>query len=266
MITSRHNEKVRLVRELSDSARARKETGLFPAEGIRLVREIPRDQIESVFVQESKEAAAAPDLTVPYELVSDDAFTAMSDTKNPQGVLALVRRNVIKPEELAGRENAVLMILEHLQDPGNLGTIIRCAEGAGITGIICSADTVDVTNPKVVRSTMGSIFRVPVSVAEDSFTDVLSMLHRHDFRLFAAHLAGTCDYDEVSYPSRTGILIGNEANGLTAETAQAADQLVRIPMEGRVESLNAAVAASVFMYEIYRQKRAAARTGNRQSE
>lgn len=146
------------------------------------------------------------------------------------------------------------MILETVQDPGNLGTILRAGEGAGITGVLMDENTADIYNPKVIRSTMGSIYRVPFVTAAQ-LPQALSSLKKQGIRLFAAHLDGKQDYDQADYKGNTGFLIGNESRGLSEETAALADTLIKIPMEGNVESLNAAVAASVLMFESSRQRR-----------
>ena len=145
------------------------------------------------------------------------------------------------------------MLIENLQDPGNLGTMIRTAEGAGVTGILISRESVDLYNPKTIRSTMGSIYRVPVHIT-DSLTGLVPLLHQRGIRTYAAHLRGTKSYTEADYRTGTAFLIGNEGNGLTEELADAADQYIRIPMEGQVESLNAAMAAGILMYEVKRQR------------
>jgi TrmH family RNA methyltransferase len=151
-----------------------------------------------------------------------------------------------------------LVLLENLQDPGNLGTILRTGEGAGITGVIMSGGTVDIYNPKVIRATMGSIFRVPFIYVE-RLTDVFGQLGEKGIRIYAAHLDGKNYYDSFSFAGGTAFLIGNEGNGLERETADRADAYLKIPMEGRVESLNAAVAASLLMYEAHRQRMAGKR-------
>lgn len=147
-----------------------------------------------------------------------------------------------------------LLILEGIQDPGNLGTMIRTAEGAGVTGIIMSKTTVDIFNPKVVRSTMGSLFRVPFYLTDD-LAKTIGTLKKQGITMYAAHLKGKLSYDQPNYCSACGFMIGNEGNGLTPETAALADQYIRIPMEGRVESLNASIAAALLMYETHRQRR-----------
>jgi tRNA G18 (ribose-2'-O)-methylase SpoU len=147
-----------------------------------------------------------------------------------------------------------LLIVESIQDPGNLGTMLRTGEGAGITGIIMNRTTVDLFNPKTIRSTMGSIYRVPYYIADD-LAETIGELKRQKVGIYAAHLKGQMQYDEPSYCKGTAFLIGNEGNGLSDEIAGLADTYVRIPMEGSVESLNAAVSAALLMYETNRQRR-----------
>jgi TrmH family RNA methyltransferase len=144
--------------------------------------------------------------------------------------------------------------LEDIQDPGNLGTIIRAGEGAGVSGIIMTQGTADIFNPKVIRSTMGSIYRVPFFVVE-SLGDVIETLKAKGISVYAAHLDESIDYDKADYTKPTAFLIGNEAKGLKRETADLATGYIKIPMAGQVESLNAAVATTILMYEAQRQRR-----------
>ncbi|MBR2766163.1 MAG: RNA methyltransferase [Blautia sp.] len=202
-------------------------------------------------------AAAREKLSqVSWEIVTDPVFGRMTDTVTPQGILTVVRIPDRLPEEIlrqAGGE-PLYLILEAVQDPGNLGTILRTAEGAGVNGVFLTKGCVDVTSPKVIRSTMGSIYRVPVMIVED-VAEARRLLSPLGVKLAAAHLGGKKAYDEVSYLGGTAFLIGNEARGLSEEAAAAADLLIRIPMAGQVESLNAAVSAAVLMYEAARQRR-----------
>lgn len=258
MITSSANAKVKNVMNLVKKAKARKLSGLFVAEGLRMFREIPRDMIDSLFVSESflkDESHRKLVEGLSFEVVSDEVFNAMSDTQTPQGILALVRQFSYKIEDLQTKGSpAFLMILESIQDPGNLGTIIRAGEGAGVTGIIMDDATADIYNPKVIRSTMGSVCRVPFVYTND-LPGTLKNLKAQGVRLYAAHLEGRNNYEKEDYTVDTGFLIGNEGNGLTEETTALADALVKIPMMGKVESLNAAVAASILMFEAARQRR-----------
>ena len=263
MISSTTNKQIKYVSALVKKAKTRREEDLFVAEGLRMCVEIPKDRIHTLYMSESfakgKEANALKNGVRHVELVSDEVFRAMSDTQSPQGVLALVRQyhyeldEVTKTRAESGKP-ALLMVLEHLQDPGNLGTIVRAGEGAGVTGIIMDSSTADIYNPKVIRSTMGSILRVPFVYVED-LDSALAKLKSKKIRMFAAHLDGKNSYDQEDYKDDSAFLIGNEASGLKEETAQKADIWVRIPMCGRVESLNAAVASSVLMFEAARQRR-----------
>ena len=254
MITSTKNDQVKAVIELKKKARARNEQGLFVVEGVRMAAELPKDQVKSVYVSET--FAKDPANAAFLELVSDQVFAAMSDTQTPQGVLALVRQFSYGMDEILKSDRpAHLMVLENLQDPGNLGTILRAGEGAGITGLIMSRDTVDIYNPKVIRSTMGSVFRVPFFYTDDLEQTVLDLKAR-GIRVFAAHLAGKNNYEQEDYTGNTAFLIGNEGNGLTEKLSSMADTWVKIPMAGKVESLNAAIAASILMFETARQRRA----------
>ena len=160
---------------------------------------------------------------------------------------------MVKSGGLSGASFPLIIILENLQDPGNLGTILRTAEAAGATGILLSRGCADLYNPKVTRSTMGSIFRVPF-VYTDDLKDAIARLKAQGVRVLATHLAGSVELYEESFTTPTAILIGNESRGLTDETAALADQAIRIPMSGSVESLNAAVAAAVCLYEARRQR------------
>lgn len=158
------------------------------------------------------------------------------------------------PQTRAARPQPLIMVLENLQDPGNLGTIVRTGEGAGVTGILLTEGSADIYNPKVTRSTMGSVFRVPFCYTADLAGDV-EKLRARGVRFYAAHLRGTASYDQMDYSGPTGFLIGNESRGLSDSAAALADTYVRIPMCGKVESLNAAVASSILMYEAFRQRR-----------
>lgn len=258
MISSTSNPRIKQVALLMKKAKLRNEQGLYIVEGLRMCREIPEQQIEKVFISESFAGQKAQkELTghFQWELVSDDVFKSMSDTQTPQGILAVVKQTSYRLEDLLNQKRpAHLMILETIQDPGNLGTMIRAGEGAGVTGVIMNSSTADIYNPKVIRSTMGSVCRVPFIYTED-LKGTLRELKEKNIRLYAAHLKGKNNYEEEDYTGNTGFLIGNEANGLSEDTASMADVFIKIPMLGKVESLNAAVASSILMYEAARQRR-----------
>lgn len=256
MITSASNDKVKEIKKLVKSASRRRETGLYIVEGIRMVREIPTGAIRTLYVAESmadKFADICNRTQAEVEIVRDSVFQSMSDTNTPQGILAEVYQTARTEDDLfAGDAEPFLLIIERLQDPGNLGTIIRAAEGAGVTGIILSADTVDIYNPKVIRSTMGSIFRMPIVAAGD-LAAAIEHVKTRGIRVYGAHLNGETFY-EKDFTGGCAFLIGNEGNGLSDEISAKADDLIRIPMCGQVESLNAAISTAVIAYEVLRQR------------
>ena len=185
--------------------------------------------------------------------MADSVFDAMAETVTPQGVLAIVEMPEYSLEQMIEKAGT-LLVLEDLQDPGNLGTMLRTAEAAGVAGVILSKKSVDVYNPKVIRSTMGAVYRVPFLYVED-FKGLLCNLKEQKVRLLAAHLQGTKSFDKADYRGKVGILIGNEANGLSDEVSDLTEEKVIIPMAGNVESLNAAVAGALLMYEAFRNQR-----------
>lgn len=259
MITSTSNGKVKHVVNLLQKSKYRKENNSFVVEGIKMVSEADDKDILDIFVSESysksdkfKNECFKFDKN-KIEVVADNVFKQMSDTKTPQGILAVVKMKETNVTEIIGKENAFVMVCEDVQDPGNLGTIIRTGEGAGITGVILTKNTVDVYNPKTIRSTMGSLYRVPF-VYVDDIEETIANMKVLGIKVYATHLNGNNNYTKENYTDKCAFLIGNEGNGLKDSTAKCADTLVKVPMEGSVESLNAAICAAVVMYEVNRQR------------
>ncbi|MCI8466296.1 MAG: RNA methyltransferase [Lachnospiraceae bacterium] len=255
-IDSVKSSQVKQVTALQKKPKCRKEQRAFVVEGLKMVLEAPAERLLGVYASDSflSQNGAERLEGIPFTEVSDQAFKAMTDTQTPQGVLAVVKAMDWKKEDFQGKEGALLLFLENLQDPGNLGTIFRAGEGAGVTGILMSRETVDAYNPKVVRSTMGSIYRVPFAVC-DNLEETLKVCKEAGVTSYAAHLGGEKNYEEADYSTPSAFLIGNEAAGLSEKFSSFADFFIKIPMAGSVESLNAAVAASVLMYEAARQRR-----------
>ena len=247
MITNRQCKEVQ---ELVKKAKARRETGLFVAEGERIVREIPPTLLQTIYVSETY--AETEKVSENAEVVTDAQFLKIADTKTPQGILAVAKIPTFSPETLR-KKNGLFLLLEGIQDPGNLGTIFRVAEGAGVDAIVLDQKTADPYAPKTVRSTMGSVFRQPHFLTEDA-KDTVRMWKEQGISVFAAHLAGAIRYDTADYRSGTAFLIGNEGNGLSEELTAFSDQRIIIPMGGKLESLNAGVAASLLVYEAARQR------------
>ena len=266
MITSTNNNQIKNIIALNKKARERKAQRLFVVEGIRAVAEVPGSLLDAIYYvegfQDTEDGKKILDELakkvqgVPMEEVALNVFKSMSDTVTPQGILALVKLQEYSLEDVLGTDKpAHIVILESLQDPGNMGTIIRTAEGAGATGIIMNSTTVDLYSPKVVRSTMGSIFRVPHIMVNDLEATVKTLEQIYGVSVYAAHLKGYRNYDEMDFVGPTAFMIGNEGNGLTEQLSELATSYLKIPMEGQLESLNASVAASILMYETHRQRR-----------
>jgi RNA methyltransferase, TrmH family len=260
VISSLSNPQMKNIVLLQKKAKEREEQDLFVIEGLKMFEEardagiLVKSYVSQSFYDEKLLEKPNYFSDLDYEIITDSVLKEISDTKTPQGILATVKRASYSLESLITDPNACLLILEDIRDPGNLGTMIRTAEGAGITGIIFNSSSVDIYNPKVIRSTMGSIYRVPFYQAED-FLGVINEIKKQGIILYAAHLLGRPYDTEGSFQSRCAFLIGNEANGLSKAAGDAADTLIKIPMAGKVESLNAAVAAAILMYEAARQRR-----------
>ncbi|MBE7056494.1 MAG: RNA methyltransferase [Ruminococcaceae bacterium] len=192
--------------------------------------------------------------------VGDKSFAKLSETVTPQGVGAVIKMpqaslsDVVNDAVKAKKEGRFgLIILENMQDPGNMGTVIRTADASGFYGIICSKDTVDVYNSKVLRSTVGSMFRLPIVQSDFTGSEITEYLKSKGFNTVAAHPRGGESLFEADFNTKTAICIGNEAGGLSDEILKTCDTTVTIPMPGGAESLNASVAAALMMYEVRRK-------------
>ena len=235
MISSAQNTQVKNIIKLNQKAKARREQGLFIAEGRKMFLEAPDDWIEKIYVAESMledEEVMKKVRRFSWDAVENGVFRQMCDTQTPQGILTVLRQPSYELEDLLKEEKPLLMVLEDLQDPGNAGTIIRTGEGAGVSGVFLTKTCVDITNPKVIRATMGSVYRIPFFYVED-VVSLKQKLQGRGIRFFAAHLQGKNSYDRESYEDGTAFLIGNEGKGLTDQAADAADCLIRIRCAGR---------------------------------
>jgi TrmH family RNA methyltransferase len=259
IISSTSNSQMKNLTLLQKKPRAREEQGIFVIEGTKMFEEARNAKLlQKAYVSETyyrNQIAEDPNYfdNLDYEIITDSVLKEVSDTKTPQGIMGTVKMAEYSLENLLQAEDACLLVLEDIRDPGNLGTMIRTAEGAGITGVIFNESTVDIYNPKVIRATMGSIYRVPF-YRTNQLIDTLMLIKNYGITIFAAHLLGAAYDTEGCFLKKCAFLIGNEANGLSEETSAMADSLIRIPMAGKVESLNAAVAAAILMYEAARQR------------
>lgn len=255
MITSIENKQLKNIKALLDRSSARKKQGLFVAEGVRMFEETPDELIDRIYVSESFEDKnrtlfESKVKMHPYEVVEDGIFKRLSDTNTPQGVLVTVRMPKYEEDRLlflSQQPTGDYLVLNKIQDPGNLGTMIRTAEAAGVRAVIMDEGCADIFNPKVIRSTMGSIYRVPFLITKD-LLGLMTKMKGQGVSFIAGELNGS-DFFETKRPDGpVGILIGNEGNGLDKEVIEASDIRLRIPMEGEVSSLNAAVSAALFMF------------------
>ncbi|WP_105618262.1 TrmH family RNA methyltransferase [Vallitalea okinawensis] len=258
MITSLQNNYIKQVASLK-SAKGRKKTGLFIVEGIKAIREIDTSwQLDSLIYTENCDGMVKEELQDFHSkskriLVGDKVFEYLTDTVTPQGILAVVHQKEWDVKDTLNNQSPFLILLDQLQDPGNLGTIIRTADAAGADGVILSSNSVDVYNPKIVRATMGSLFHLPV-ISKVDIKKTIETLQQYEIGVYAAHLKGASYPYEVDFKKGTAILIGNEGKGLDNEIADLSNQYIKLPMPGSAESLNAAVAASILTYEVVRQR------------
>lgn len=256
VITSKDNEKIKEIKKLKEK-KYREETNLFVVEGIKIVKEAIEYDADIKKIVISNDAIGYEvdeevlKLIQKYEvmIVSQNVFESISDVKTPQGILAVIKNK--ENTEIDYNED-VIFVLDNIQDPGNLGTIIRTLDSVGIKQLIVSDDTVDYMSPKVLRSTMGGAFRVNV-IVKDSLIDTINELKKNGYEVLATDLATDSSIYDIEYKKKV-IIIGNEANGVSDEVKNEADKRIKIPMLGKTESLNAAVATSVIAYEYVRQK------------
>ncbi len=262
LITSADNRYLKLYRSLS-RRKARREAGLLPLEGFRLVEDAFKAGIvpEVVLLREGVDPSALSFLamlpaSVPVYPVAEPLFARSAHTESPQGILAIVRRPCREAVDLFRQQPVLLLVADRLQDPGNLGTVIRSAAASGAGGVVLLPGTVDATNPKALRAAMGAYFRLPV--VEVGFPELLAMLRNNGTRLLSTAGGGTAvPYDQVDWRRPAAVVIGNEGAGVAADIMAAADGAVTVPMAAGVESLNAAVAMSVIFFEAARQRRVA---------
>jgi len=254
-------EQIKEIKRLHES-KERAEKGLFLIEGVRLMEEalkegVPMEQV--IYTSRLEETIRVSHLLVALRKmhiqtyqVPEKVMEAVAGTENPQGVIAVARQLRWSLKDVANSKGPVIITCG-LQDPGNLGTIIRTADAGGCGGVITTHNTVDIYNLKVVRATMGSIFRLPVLKFEDP-KEAISALKREGYQIVATTAHSKTSYLNIDYMKPTAFLIGQEASGIPDDLLESADIKVFIPMKDGVESLNAAISASILIYEAFRQR------------
>lgn len=262
VISSSENPIIKHVKQLM-KRKMREQYQEYIIEGVRIIKDALENEKtlkQILFCDELYETAGGEELLenlqqkgmasykIPVQL-----FKELSDTQNPQGIMAVVSMDIHSMEEILNRPQGFYIILDRIQDPGNMGTIIRTADAAGADAIFITKGSVDLYNSKTIRATMGSIFHVPI-LSTGSTSETIDLLKTNGIKIVTTSLEGEKYYFEVEYKGLCGIIVGNEANGVQHEDMMASDILVKIPMPGKAESLNASVAASIVMYEAVRQR------------
>lgn len=257
IITSKDNEMVKHIRKLKEK-KYRDEYGEYIVEGIKLINEAIEENlnVKTIVVCDNCDKEIINQNSM-YEVakhncvyVDEKVFNTITEVKNPQGILAVIEKKD-KEKEINYKED-IIVVLDDIQDPGNLGTILRTVDSAGLTQIIVSKKSGDVYNSKVVRSTMGAIFRVNV-IESDNLVQTIKEIKKHKFSVISTSLDTDKSIYDVEY-KKVAIVIGNEANGVSKEIQDLSDTRIKIPMLGKTESLNASVATGIVVYEYVRQK------------
>ena len=250
IIESNQNKIIKEVNSLK-AKKERDKTGLFILEGKRLVDDIPNSW-EIKYLLKAESYSEDINFENVYT-VKDSLFEKISETVNPQGILAVCHIKEFDVTNVDYSNSPFFVVLENVTDPGNMGTLIRTADAAGADGIFLSKGCVDIYNPKVIRATMGSIFHLPI-YRNLNLMDLMEDFKNNNVKTLAAHLKGTSTPYKVDMTTACAVIIGNEANGLSDEISEIASDLVKIPMPGKAESMNAGIAGGILIYEAVRQR------------
>ena len=258
VISSKDNEIVKSVKKLKEK-KYRDLENAYIVEGIKMVKEaiMERASIRQIIICDDCEKSDNIPKELMYEIakydctyVTSKVFKYISEVQTPQGVLAVIEKNNGIGD--INYDEDIIVALDDIQDPGNLGTILRTVDSVGLTQILVSKGTADCYNPKVVRSSMGAIYRVKVIECED-LLETLKEVKRNKFKILVTSLGDSKNIYDMKYNKKV-LVIGNEANGVEERIMNLADERIKIPMLGRTESLNAAVATGIILYEYVRQK------------
>ena len=257
-ISSKDNELIKHIKKLKDK-KERDLSNEYIIEGIKLIQEAIQEnaKIKQIIICDDCEKTESIPKDLMYEIakqeciyVTNKIFETITEVMNPQGILAIIEKQS-KEIQIDDKQD-IILALDDIQDPGNLGTILRTADSIGLTQILVSKGTADCYNPKVVRSTMGAIFRVKIIECED-LVKILKEIKKHKFEIVVSSLQTDNSIYDINYHKKV-IVIGNEANGVKKEIQDLADKKIKIPMLGKTESLNASVATGIILYEYIRQK------------
>jgi TrmH family RNA methyltransferase len=256
-------EKLKEITKLK-TKKGRKTQGRFLIEGMRLCEEMANSNWETesvLFTSSFKNSSNGKKLLQKFERgnvktipVKPEEIKKLSDTVTPQGIIAVIKIKEFSLNELWSEASNIILALDAIRDPGNVGTLIRTAAAFGIDGVILSSDTVELYNPKVVRSTMGSIFHLPI-YDEVDLEKTIPQLKKRNFKIYGTDVREGKDLEELDCSGKICLVIGSEAEGLNKSLLDLSDEIIRIPIFGRAESLNASVAGGILLYEITKTKR-----------
>ncbi len=257
-ITSKENELIKHIKKLKDK-KYRDISNEYMIEGIKLVAEAIHEEapIKYIVLCDDCEKNEAIPKDLMYDIakydciyVTEKIFKYLSEVQSPQGILAVLKKNS-QTQDIDYSQD-IIVALDDVQDPGNLGTILRTVDSVGLTQILVSKGTADIYNPKVVRSTMGAIFRVKIIECEE-LEKILKEIKKHKFKIVVSSLQTDNTIYDIDYNKKV-IVIGNEANGVEERIQAMSDEKIKIPMLGKTESLNASVATGIILYEYVRKK------------
>ncbi|WP_069997323.1 TrmH family RNA methyltransferase [Cellulosilyticum sp. I15G10I2] len=253
-VSSMQNPIIKSILQLQKKKTVRRKENLFIVEGIRSIQEIPANyQVRYLITTPELALPKTPALEEKKCLVvTEEVYKAISDTTTPQGAMAVVEMPVTKLTDQNFDKRGMYLLLENIQDPGNLGTIIRTAHAFGVKAIFITKGSVDLYSPKVVRATMGSLFHLPIYIDYEA-EDYITHLKQAKIPLYVTALEEAQPIYDIRFEKKMTIVIGNEGNGVSETVKQMADYKMMIPMPGGSESLNASIAASICIYEVMRQ-------------
>lgn len=251
--------------------KGRKSQGRFLIEGLHLCEEIANSNWETesvLFTSSFQNSPAGKKLLQKFERrkikttpVKSDVVKKLSDTVTPQGIICVAKIKKIPSDRLWSKGSNIILALDAIRDPGNVGTLIRTADAFGIDGVILSSDSAELYNPKVVRSTMGSIFHLPIFDDFD-LEKILPKLKKLNFKIYGTDAKEGKDFDKLDCSGKICILVGSEAKGLSKRLFPLSDEIIQIPTYGKAESLNASVAGGILLYEMTKRKHQKLNLGN----
>lgn len=258
VISSKDNETIKKLKKLKDK-KYRDQENCYIIEGIKLIKEAINEnaKIKLIIICDDCNQENSIDEDAKYEIakyeciyVTEKIFLSLTNVVNPQGILAVIEKK--QNNNVINYDDDMFLVLDDIQDPGNMGTILRTADSLDLKQIIVSKGSSDIYNPKVVRATMGAIFRIKI-IESDNLVKTLKDMKKHKIKIVTTSLQTDKKIYDVDY-EKSAIIIGNEANGVSEEILELADEKVKIPMPGKTESLNASVATAVILYEAMRKK------------